>query len=83
MNIFHRSIWLFVLLCSTTAFADWPQWRGPNRDGVLTDFSAPELWPGQLKKIWSVEVGGGDSSPIVSGKRIYVHSRQGERAMKS
>jgi len=82
MNTFHKSmllIELVALLCSTVAFAEWSQWRGPNRDGILEGFSAPEIWPEQLKKVWIVEVGGGDSSPIVSGKRVYVHSRQGER----
>ncbi len=78
MKLYAKFICLFVLLYSTVAFADWPQWRGPNRDGVLTHFSSPEVWPKQLRKIWSVEVGGGDSSPIVIGDRVYVHTRQGE-----
>jgi formylglycine-generating enzyme required for sulfatase activity len=81
MKTLQRNILLvgFVaLLCSTVAFAEWSQWRGANRDGVLEEFSAPEVWPEQLRKVWSVEVGGGDSSPIISGKCVYVHSRQGK-----
>lgn len=82
MKTYSKSVWLFALLCSVVcgavASAEWSQWRGANRDGILGEFSAPEIWPERLKKIWSVEVGGGDSSPIVSDRRVYVHSRQGE-----
>ena len=37
--------------------ADWPQWRGPNRDGKAAGFSAPETWPKQLVQKWKVTVG--------------------------
>ncbi len=57
---------------------DWPQWRGPNRDGVVASFTAPKVWPEKLKTIWKVPVGIGHSSPVVVGRRIYVHSRQDE-----
>ncbi|HYO16929.1 MAG TPA: PQQ-binding-like beta-propeller repeat protein [Thermoanaerobaculia bacterium] len=58
--------------------ADWPQWRGPARDGVAASFKAPKTWPEKLGKVWSVEVGGGHSSPVVAGGRIFLHSRQGD-----
>ncbi len=58
---------------------DWPQWRGPNRDGIATSFSAPKTWPEKLKLRWKVTVGEGHASPVLAGGRIYVHSRQGER----
>lgn len=56
----------------------WPQWRGPQRDGILTDFAAPEKWPEALQKVWQVTVGSGDSTPALIDSRIYVHTRQGE-----
>src|SRR5262245_24355413 len=31
------------------AAQDWPQWRGPNRDGVNSSFKAPSTWPDALK----------------------------------
>ena len=35
-----------MLIGATCAFAaDWPQWRGANRDGKVTGFTAPENWP--------------------------------------
>jgi outer membrane protein assembly factor BamB len=56
--------------------ADWPQWRGPNRDGVVRGVKAPEKWPKTLKEEWKVEVGEGYSSPVVVGERVYVFTRQ-------
>jgi hypothetical protein len=35
---------------------DWPQWRGPNRDGV-THFSEPKAWPEKLTTKWKVTIG--------------------------
>ena len=57
---------------------DWPQWRGPKRDGVVTGFSIPKVWPGTLEKNWSVKVGGGYSSPVVSGGLVYQMGRDGD-----
>lgn len=57
---------------------DWPQWRGPARDGVVA-FTAPAAWPAQLTKRWEVAVGAGHSSPVVSGDRVIIHARQGDQ----
>jgi outer membrane protein assembly factor BamB len=57
--------------------ADWPQWRGPNRDGVAP-LTAPAAWPEQLTQKWRVDVGQGYATPVVVGNRVYQFSRQGE-----
>ncbi len=62
---------------------DWPQWRGPHRDGVLTGFSEPRVWPEKLKPLWKVVVGVGHSSPVVAGGSVYLHSRQEEQEIVS
>jgi len=61
-----------------SAAADWPQWRGPNRDAVVSDASIPSTWPKALKEEWRVTVGVGHSSPVLSNGRLYVFARQGE-----
>jgi outer membrane protein assembly factor BamB len=72
-------VFIVVALSSQLCFAqDWPQWRGPNRDGVVASFTAPNVWPEKLKTIWKIQVGIGHSSPVVVGRRIYLHSRQEE-----
>ncbi len=56
---------------------DWTQWRGPNRDGVATTFTAPSAWPDTLVQKWKIEVGTGYASPIVVGDKVYAFSRRG------
>jgi len=66
-----------IILFATAAFAqDWPQWRGPNRDGSVATRIAE--WPKTLREEWKVTVGLGHASPVVAGNRIYVFARQGE-----
>jgi outer membrane protein assembly factor BamB len=57
---------------------DWPQWRGPSRDGKLSGFVAPQSWPKELTQKWKVTIGVGDSSPALVGDKLYAFSRQGE-----
>src|SRR6476619_3733466 len=65
-----------------TADADWPQWRGPNRDGISPDTGLLAAWPsGGPKSLWSVNaLGHGYGSVSMVGDRIYV---QGSRARDS
>lgn len=69
---------VFIFIALAARAQDWPQWRGATRDGVVTGFTAPKTWPEQMKQKWKVPVGIGHSSPLVVGKRIYQHARQGE-----
>jgi len=57
---------------------DWPQWRGTNRDGRVSGFTAPATWPKEFTRVWKSSVGGGvDSTPALVGSRLYVFARQG------
>ena len=55
---------------------DWPQWRGPNRDGVVTSFNEPASWPAHLTNRWNIEVGLGYATPVLVGDRVYMYTRQ-------
>jgi outer membrane protein assembly factor BamB len=67
----------FVIASGFLAHAqDWPQWRGPNRDGKASGFNAPKTWPKELNQKWKVTVGSGDASPSLVGEKLYVFSRQ-------
>jgi outer membrane protein assembly factor BamB len=57
---------------------DWPQWRGPNRDGVISSFTEPKSWPEKLTRKWKVDVGLGYATPVVIGNRVYMFARQGD-----
>jgi outer membrane protein assembly factor BamB len=65
-------------LIAQRASADWPQWRGPRRDGSPGAFSTPTTWPDQLTQRWKTEVGLGYATPIVVGNRVYAFSRRDE-----
>ena len=68
-----------ILFSASCVFAqDWPQWRGANRDGKVTGFTAPQTWPKALTQKWKVTVGSGDSTPALVGDKLYVFARQGE-----
>jgi outer membrane protein assembly factor BamB len=57
---------------------DWPQWRGPRRDGTLAAFTEPKQWPDTLNQRWKITVGEGYATPILVGNRLYQFSRQEE-----
>jgi outer membrane protein assembly factor BamB len=67
---------IMPLLAPTASAQDWPQWRGPARDGVLAASHVPAAWPDSLRRVWRVEIGEGYSSPVKSEGRVFVHSRR-------
>ncbi|HEY5616627.1 MAG TPA: PQQ-binding-like beta-propeller repeat protein [Vicinamibacterales bacterium] len=80
----RRAIMMIVLVAGTAtvnearqAATDVTQWRGPNRDGVVTGFTAPATWPESLTQRWKIDIGLGYATPLVVGNRLFVFSRQG------
>ena len=78
----------FLVASSISTFAQapapsWSQWRGPSRDGVASSLTVPAAWPATLTKRWQAPVGLGHASPVVSGNRVVVHTRQGTREVVS
>ncbi len=66
-----------AVIAAQGAGGDWPQFRGPNRDGVVASFVEPKAWPDRLTQRWKVEVGEGHGTPVLIGNRIYTFTRQG------
>jgi outer membrane protein assembly factor BamB len=92
MEKLSRKMWMMAWLCFVVMFLvaasqilaqEWPQWRGPDRNGVVAEFSAPQTWPGSLNLKWKESVGAGYSSPVVSAGRVYLHTRQDEEEFAS
>jgi outer membrane protein assembly factor BamB len=69
---------LWMGLAPVASGQDWPQWRGPKRDGEVASFRDPVSWPSKLTQRWKVEVGAGYSTPILVGDRVFTFTRQGE-----
>jgi len=66
-----------TVLVSQGSGSDWPQFRGPNRDGVVASFTEPKTWPERLTRVWKVDVGEGYAAPVLVGNRVYMFTRQG------
>jgi outer membrane protein assembly factor BamB len=57
--------------------ADWPQWRGPRRDGVSDEKGLLKAWPADGPKVlWRAKVGPGFSGVTVAAGRAITHFRE-------
>ncbi len=57
--------------------ADWPQWRGPGRDGVAVGARLPQRLPTDPpREAWLQKLGTGWSSPVVADGRVFITDRQ-------
>jgi len=64
---------LLLSFLSLPGQADWPQFRGPDGQGVVRNSRIPLTWNAQENAVWSVNLPGtGFSSPVVRGDRIWV-----------
>ena len=67
-----------VAMLVRSAAPDWPQWRGPRRDGVSEETGLLPSWPvGGPRLLWTAAgIGKGYSSPIVVDGTIYITGDQ-------
>jgi len=63
----------------TSPASDWPEWRGPNRDGLSTETGLLKSWPaGGPRLVWKAsELGMGFSTVAVAGDRVYTIGDKG------
>jgi len=60
--------------------ADWPQWRGPGRDGHAPGAQLPLKWPTKPPEPkWSVEVGLGYSGAAITRGKLFILVRDDEK----
>jgi outer membrane protein assembly factor BamB len=63
---------------------DWPQWLGPQRDGVWRETGIVEVFPKEgLKPIWKAPVGQGYAGPAVAQGKVYLPDRITENGKPS
>jgi outer membrane protein assembly factor BamB len=59
------------------AASDWPEWRGPSRDGHSTETNLPAAWSPRGENLaWRIPIGS-RSSPVAFGNRLYLNSPVG------
>lgn len=69
---------IFCLLCSLSLSLadDWPQWRGPQRDGVWRESGIVERFDSpQIPIKWRAPISSGYSGPSVAAGRVYITDR--------
>jgi outer membrane protein assembly factor BamB len=80
-----RTPLLTLMLIALTGFSvlganDWPEWRGPRRDGTSAETNLPARWsPAGEGIAWSLPFGG-RSTPVVFGNRLYLQTTSGDLA---
>jgi outer membrane protein assembly factor BamB len=75
-KLFSITISLALITQTFSVFSqDWNQWRGANRNGVVSGFTPPKKWDSPIQK-WKTTVGTGDATPALVGNKLYVFTRQ-------
>jgi len=71
---------LVVSALVTPVFAEnWPQWRGPNLNGVSQEKNLPAKWTAQENVIWKIAMPGlSGSTPIIWGEKIFLNVAEGD-----
>lgn len=83
LSMSARGLWgraaLFILWLALSATAwgeDWPQWLGPQRDGIWRETGILEKFPpGGPSTRWRTEIAAGYAGPAVAAGRVYVTDR--------
>ncbi|MEX0819549.1 MAG: PQQ-binding-like beta-propeller repeat protein [Pirellulaceae bacterium] len=67
----------WLVLSEVVLVADeWPQWRGPQRDGVWRETGIIDRFPSDsIEAVWRQPIGAGYSGPTVADGRVYVTDR--------
>jgi outer membrane protein assembly factor BamB len=68
---------MFGLVASMAAAADWPQFQGPDRNGISPETGLLHAFPeGGPKVLWTVKLGEGYGGPAIRDGKVYVLDRQ-------
>lgn len=68
-----------TLIAGVAAAADWPQFRGPNRDGISPEAAVLKSWPASGPKVlWKAPLGEGYSQVVSAKGRLFTLAQQGE-----
>ena len=68
---------------ATSRAADWPQFRGPDRNGISADTRLPLTWSAEKNIKWKAPLPeAGNSSPVVSGDQVFVTCAEDGQGLK-
>ena len=70
-----------LLIAGSQSRAEEIQWNGflgPERNGWVSYFKPPKMWPQSLKRKWQVKVGEGYGTPLIANGLVFQHAREGD-----
>lgn len=71
-----NTVFTLVVVAQAASADDWPQWRGPQRDGVWRETGIVEKFEKpELEIQWRAKIGSGYTGPTVADGRVYVSDR--------
>jgi outer membrane protein assembly factor BamB len=66
---------LSLLLLGTTRADNWPQWRGPQNDGICNEKDLPIEWSADKNVLWKLKMpGSAGATPAIWGDKIFLSS---------
>ncbi len=68
----------FTLVAPASA-DNWPQWRGPNGDGVSPAKGLPLTWDATTNVVWKCPLPDGASTPAIWGDAVFVTGQKGDQ----
>jgi outer membrane protein assembly factor BamB len=75
-----RVVFLVLLLTVPLLAADWPQFLGPDRNGIYTGPELNEKWPSSGPRVvWRKQIGEGLAGPVVAQDRLILFHRVDDR----
>ena len=78
----HAFAWLLAASTLTLAGDNWPNWRGPDRNGVSDETNLPLEWSTTGNIHWKLDLPGrSGSTPVVWGDRIFVISTRDDQIL--
>src|SRR2546423_6188146 len=77
LPIISAMLWLLAL--QRAAANDWPNWRGPDQNGISKETGWSASWPSDgPKQLWKASVGTGFSSVSVANRRLFTLGNKNE-----
>jgi outer membrane protein assembly factor BamB len=84
MYRFLLSVALALALTAVLDASDWPQWRGPNRDGHAPAARLPMAWPQQPPAPkWRIKIGEGYSGAAVASGKVFAIARDDKKGTET
>lgn len=79
-RLFTPALLFLITTTASLRAEDWPQWRGPQRNGISAEKAWLDTWPANGPKIaWKARVGLGFSSFVIAQGRVFTMGHADEK----